>query len=427
MQTINQNLLDPGSIDQITNEQLVAEALSGDSEFAGIFKMPADPLIDSILDAMELLPRSSLSGYRAAINKSFILDKDPIRVKMGYPLCGSGDLFITDSRGLCKNSPHDEDSIIRMQKARETNTPIIMFFGGSTIMGEGAKSPRLSIPAQVEKILRDAGKDTVCINFGLLGSFSCNALSFLVAEGLVENPHTVIFYDGWNCLHEFKLNQLINISRGNFDIKTFAGPYLNIHQVKNDIQLNQTFRLSYMTSRVAGLMAVHLLSFIAKALPSRSVRALMAKLTIKFWDAGSLSQNKLVNLFDPNDPNFDRRNLTIKSAKEYIQTHILAKKFTESLGCKYITILQPLLFWGNKNLTKNEVMYLQDSPPFSDQEDYRIFHEALVNQATEINLQDFTDIFDQINEEVYYDQGHLNASGNFIVATRISKYLLNNL
>jgi hypothetical protein len=123
----------------------------------------------------------------------------------------------------------------------------------------------------------------------------------------------------------------------------------------------------------------------------------------------------------------DKRDLTVQSANEYIHTHILAKKFTEALGSKYITILQPLLFWGVKNLTENEALYLQNSPHFLDKQDYQLFHEAIKKHGPEINLQDFTDVFDQTSEEVYHDEGHINSRGNFIVASRISKYLLNHL
>jgi len=86
-----------------------------------------------------------------------------------------------------------------------------------------------------------------------------------------------------------------------------------------------------------------------------------------------------------------------------------------------------LLFWGDKNLTENEALYLQNSPHFLDKQDYQLFHVAIKKHGPEINLQDFTDVFDQTNEEVYYDEGHINSRGNFIVASRISKYLLNHL
>ena len=428
MQAINENVLNLDKLDNITNEQLIAEARSSNTDFAGIFEIPPDPLISTILDAMELFPRSSLFGYRNAINKSYILDKDKILAKMGYPLRGSGDLYITDSHGLCKNSPTDEDAIIRMQKARDAQIPIIMFFGGSTVMGEGAKSPRLSIPAQVEKILRENGRETACINFGLLGTFSYTSLLLLVTEGLIEKPSVVIFYDGWNCLNEFKLNQLLNKSKANFPIKIFAGPYLNIHQVKNDIELNRYFNFPNLISRITGIIAAHFLAFIAKIFPFQAIKALMSQITVKIWDTDLPTQNKIMNLveLEENQGN-DKRDLTVQSANEYIHTHILAKKFTEALGSKYITILQPLLFWGVKNLTENEALYLQNSPHFLDKQDYQLFHEAIKKHGPEINLQDFTDVFDQTNEEVYYDEGHINSRGNFIVASRISKYLLNHL
>ena len=146
MQAINEYVLNQDKFDNITNEELIVEALSSNTDFAGILEIPPDPLISTILDAMEILPRSSLFGYRNAINKSYILDKDKILAKMGYPLRGSGDLYITDSHGLCKNSSTDEDAIIRMQKARDAQIPIIMFFGGSTVMGGGCKITTFNYP-----------------------------------------------------------------------------------------------------------------------------------------------------------------------------------------------------------------------------------------------------------------------------------------
>ena len=242
----------------------------------------------------------------------------------------------------------------------------------------------------------------------------------------MEKPSVVIFYDGWNCLNEFKLNQLLKKSKVNFPSKIFSGPYLNIHQVKNDIELNRYFNLPNLISRMTGIIAAHFLAFIAKIFPFQVVKALMSQITLKIWDADLPTQNKIMNLveLEENQGN-DKRDLTVQIANEYIQTHILAKKFTEALGSKYITILQPLLFWGDKNLTESEALYLQNSPHFLDKQDYQLFHELIKKQGPEINLQDFTDVFHQTNEEVYYDEGHINSRGNFIVASRISKYLLN--
>lgn len=428
MQNLNDGVEKENAFGSITNQQLISEASLSQTNFAGIFEIPYRPLITSIVKAIELFPRSSLFGYRTASDASFILSKNQLRSNLGYPPYGAGDLYITDSRGICKNSPTDDDALTRMRDAQAANIPIILFFGGSTIMGEGAKSPRFSIPAQVEALLQGHGKKAVCINFGLLGSYSSTSLQFLIAEGFIVKPDVVIFYDGWNCLYEYKLNQLVRKFKKQFPIKVFPGPYLSFHQVKNDVAMNQTLDLTYLIRRVSTLLMSHAFAFVAKVLPFTPVQNFFADLTCQTWEADSLSQDKLTQLLNSDAHHEDDRNHMIeKSVAEYIHTHILAKHFTESLGVKYMTILQPLLFLGDKRLTENEKIYIKNLPTFTSQSDYQKFYDAIESRGAEINLQNFSNVFDNTEDEIYYDEGHINAHGNSIVAKRIASLVLDRL
>ena len=425
MQNVSNKLEGEVGYDGITNLQLIAEAKSSRTNFAGIFQIPYRPLITSIIQAAELFPRSSLFGYRVAADTSFILSKDQIRSSIGYPSSGAGDLYITDNLGLCKNSPTDDDAITRMREARENNVPIILFFGGSTIMGEGAKSPRFSIPAQVETLLKKNGKNAVCINFGLLGSYSYTSLLFLIAEGFIVKPNVVIFYDGWNCLYEYKLNKLIHRSKKKFPIKVYPGSYLSIHQVKNDIAMNQLLNLDYLCRRVSSLLLSHVFAFIARILPFRAVESLMVDLTGMVWESKGLSQDKLMNFDSSQDV---AENFSVEDGvDEYMHTHILAKNFTESQGVKYMTILQPLSFLGKKRLTNSEEIYVKNLPQFTSKDEYQKFYDGINMRGSDINLENFSDVFDKIDDQIYYDEGHINAHGNLIISTRISSLLLDHL
>lgn len=428
MQNVSSKPKEDVGYDGITNHQLIAEAKSSRTNFAGIFQIPYRPLITSIIQAAELFPRSSLFGYRVAADTSFILSKDQIRSSIGYPPSGAGDLYITDNHGLCKNSPTDSDAIARMRDARENNIPIILFFGGSTVMGEGAKSPRFSIPAQVETLLKKNGKDAVCVNFGLLGSYSYTSLLFLIAEGFIVKPSFVIFYDGWNCLYEYKLNKLIHRSKKKFPIKVYPGSYLSIHQVKNDIAMNQLLSLAYLIRRVSSLFLSHVFAFIARILPYRPIENLMIALTGMVWESKGLSQDKLIDSMNLGSSKDVTENFSVEEGvEEYMHTHILAKNFAESQGAKYMTILQPLLFLGGKKLTNSEEIYVKNLPPFTNKDEYQKFYDGINMRGSDINLENFSDVFDKIDDQIYYDEGHINARGNLIISTRISSLLLDQL
>ena len=66
-------------------------------------------------------------------------------------------------------------------------------------------------------------------------------------------------------------------------------------------------------------------------------------------------------------------------------------------------------------------------PTFTSQSDYQKFYDAIESRGAEINLQNFSNVFDNTEDEIYYDEGHINAHGNSIVAKRIASLVLDRL
>ena len=114
-----------------------------------------------------------------------------VRPKEGY------DLIRTDSKGILLNSLDSESTIDRIKKTKE-KAKDYLFFGGST-MENWIKDAKFTIPALVEKLLDiDHDQKVCCVNFGLGGTCSQDALNILIYDAISANPDDVVFYDGWN-------------------------------------------------------------------------------------------------------------------------------------------------------------------------------------------------------------------------------------
>ena len=81
------------------------------------------------------------------------------------------DLYCTDNHGVLKNSIVHSDHKQRVWYAKENQIPVILIFGGSTIMGQGSILPDFTIPSLIEEIYQNKfnQKKICCINFGVGG------------------------------------------------------------------------------------------------------------------------------------------------------------------------------------------------------------------------------------------------------------------
>ncbi len=99
-----------------------------------------------------------------------------------------GEFINVDQQGI-RHTPlyADEESAAR-----------IVFFGGSTLWGEGARDA-YTIPSQTAKLLADAGHPAVVLNYGQTGYVSAQDLILFQTQlALGQAPTIAVFYQGFN-------------------------------------------------------------------------------------------------------------------------------------------------------------------------------------------------------------------------------------
>ena len=87
-----------------------------------------------------------------------------------------------------------------------------------------------------------------------------------------------------------------------------------------------------------------------------------------------------------------------------------------------IVILQPIAGFGNKVLTEKEYYYSNNGVDKNDIKlntkvsKYKEYENKLGELPDKCPNISFRNVFNEITEEVYWDEGHLNDYGNYIIA-----------
>lgn len=93
-------------------------------------------------------------------------------------------------------------------------------------------------------------------------------------------------------------------------------------------------------------------------------------------------------------------------------------------GFDIIISIQPIIGTGNKPLTVNEKQILDSNPSY-------VIHSKLISDYVSAMYDlkkcnhtfDLTTIFDNVSEQIYFDQGHMSDNGNLIVAKKFTELL----
>ena len=263
--------------------------LNKDLEFIG----PIDnsQSIKNILTKQKFFKKSSYYGIMYEKNVSTLLNT---RSKNG------ADLMATDKDGILKNSLSSEDAILRIEKAKKEKIPIIYIFGTSTLTSMGARIPDHSIPALIERVFElRYKKKIVCINFGLGGSYSQDALNLLTSKALsIAKPNSVIFYDGWNCCSYLNLtNRISKINeRLGRNKKIIYSEGESLRNVEHNHILNSIYDPYSMSLRSFKLLGTHILSIISAIsnyLKFKFISKILSKIQNKFF---SLESSNLIKI-----------------------------------------------------------------------------------------------------------------------------------
>jgi len=375
-------------------------------------------LLKNIRKARKFVIPSALYGHR--YGKSVLARWD---VGKSNPI----DVYCTDDNKLLKNHFDDEGSAERLTRAMKIGQPIFMFFGGSTMMSMGAETPDFSIPALTEYILRAKyRKDTVCINYGLGGTCSSEALSLYVHQARESTKNAnVVFYDGWNCALYLTLAQFV-LSSEKPSTQSLLSNGETLRHLEHNITLSKVFDVGWHLSQLVKLSLSWVSGLFVFGNESKLNRAL-------FWLhhrilrlGTSRNVDEIINQIKRSD---DTIELAAKAAViRYVHLHECVNAICEKSDARFLWIQQPLVFWGDKPLTTNEKKWKEEATSSGDPRIYEMFERhfrVLFKSKPENDLLrnfcDFTTVFDAVEAEVYYDTGHLNRLGNVVVAASIAK------
>jgi hypothetical protein len=292
----------------------------------------------------------------------------------------------------------------------------IVMLGGSTVEGNGSSGSLKALPAQLLATLRESYVPALpgfssleVINAGVSGFTSQNEYLYYISELRHFSPHLVISYNGWN---DQQLQPRVISLLGE------RAPYFYTSETAiYPAIINGYFRWgpSVMNAAVRTAQAVPRLlrGFAVLDMPYRLIKKTLGGI-------GGGGETKSTP-YSPLGP------------LRYFDNIELTKFAVERDGARYAWFLQPLAGIGNHPPSDfREKPYLENRP--EDVANRRAFYKAasalqegLLGRTPDdagFCAADLTDAFDDNPAGVYDDPGHLNDTGNQIVAERIARELV---
>jgi len=381
-------------------------------QFIGTLSM--EGLLDNIRNSRRAFVPTSYYGYRMGTQVGFVVAAGGGGGRPeGAPVIES-DLFVTDAFGVFKNAPDAPDTTERLSQARARGDKVVVMYGGSTMMGIGARAPNFTIAALVEKILeRDHGIRAVCVNRGIAGAYCQDALNVMMAQVQDDQPDCVVFYDGWNCCHNLMLNKVFR-DAGPFegDIPVHRG--MSLRHLEHDIVLHRHFEMRQVLRHGWRLAGTSLLTGISRLVPSKTVRRACVALAERFFSL----KNNIYFTANALRQSSDSEALARESAEDYWRIHRYSKAICEVAGAKFVTYFQPVVWWGKKPYSSSEQTYIESSRAVED--DHVRFYREVSRHREQEWFVDLSDTFKNACDDVYIDSGHLNRLGNLLIARAIA-------
>lgn len=324
--------------------------------------------------------------HPAAINKNYSkIQKEFIQLETEY------QPYVGWSRKATKGkytNINNQGNRITVQYNLNTQK-VIRFFGGSTMWGSGVEDAQ-TIPSWFVKCKDDFS----VINHGESGFNSRqNLASFINVLIKEESVNTVIFYDGVNDI-EHLCKKEINIPGHGREV-----------QMRNELEtVNST--QSYISGR-DGIIG----------LSKRMLFKLFFKNTAEFIYKlkGKFSKRELATPYCC-DTNEEKAKAVVN---HLLNNWKIARQLSEANGIEFIAILQPNIYSKNMKQARNKENK-SDHLENNFLEIYRILKEEIKAYGW---IYDFMDIFDNINEPLYFDFCHVNEKGNKIIGNKICKIL----
>lgn len=277
-----------------------------------------------------------------------------------------------------------------------------IILGGSTVFGVGSTNDSKTIASLLQSYTGEKW-----LNFGVRGCNSLQEYIYLISHlSKANNIKNIIFFSGINDLYL----SLVNEYHDDYDY----GFGTKFNKISSFHPYHQSFAVFF--SRLYGLDYNDLIQF-------RKKEMIFPFLKFNKKEKEKLDFNKRIDRF----LNQYQRNFKLyKGLKNSLQTD------------KVQFILQPLINWSNKNISKNEKKVLdflnkqQKESPWQefklviDQKEVvnkiNIFFDSL-SRSENIRFQNSNTFFDNENSDCFVDSVHLTDYGN----KKIAEFIFNKL
>ena len=259
-----------------------------------------------------------------------------------------------------------------IQTPKDTDTFRIFIVGGSTTFGVGSTSDNSSIPGELQQMMNslDDTKKIEVINAGIPKAYSFTEINLIHNKLLNYQPNLIIVYDGWNDIHR-PFNE--------YDKKINNSSYEQFLQliITNDF---------YKTSKI------------------------ILKNVININNQDSIS-------------NFDSNMINQKVDLWKTNWNNLCEKM-ENKNIDVILTLQPLVGTGNKIMTPEEEIHFTKNDHITMLQSYDQYSKSLLYLDKCSQAIDLQNIFDDYDDTIFYDGGHVSDNGNKIVAKKLYEIIL---
>ena len=277
----------------------------------------------------------------------------------------------------------------------------IFFLGGSTMAGDGLLRDRDLIPSLVCEMLNAANTRYrfVCKNFAVSGYSSTNEVLGLTGHLKAGRiPDVVVSYTG-------------------------------INDVWYSVVLNQPhFKGAMFTALIEGTIRTE---------PYERIRYRLLQMVLDGsvllrWALNRQYVIQPVSAYRVETPSFDPDHVAERidaTAMTMVENYKHLRKLGQAYGFKYITLLQPHMFSGQKPLTEEEtglsdrILDVVPILPSIFKDTYKTVLGIDRQNPDALQIFDLTTLFDEVSSSIFVDFMHVSPTGNKHVAQKITDIL----
>ena len=246
----------------------------------------------------------------------------------------------------------------------------VFVIGGSTVFGAGLPSDEFTIPSKLEKLLNEQENKTEVINAGISSITSFEELYHIKEKLLDYNPNMIIIYNGVNDVFYKKINEPeILDSDSDSETKDYQ------RYLRSPVVLYRSFILPLMNTEIFDSPGNHH--------------------SVEKYDP--IISQKIASLWE-------------KRMNEFCE-------ISEMKNIESIVIIQPALYNEKKLLSNFEESIVRENI-----HGQKTFEEIIENSKNLENCSlvlDYTAIFENVSDSIYFDQVHTNSLGNKIISERM--------